>query len=90
MTKEELDKAAYKISGQNVKARLEVSPQRRPLAKAQATFFKGFKEVAFVENIRYPALCEEILLPNIHARTNVMRMKVGLWTCMQCQKMYNF
>ena len=44
-TKEELDKAANKINGQIVKARLELSPQRRPLAKAQAMFFKGLKEV---------------------------------------------
>ena len=43
--KEELDKAAYKIHGQNVMGRLEVSPQRRPLAKTQALFFKGLKEV---------------------------------------------
>ena len=43
--KEELDKAAYKIYGYNEKARLEVSLQRRPLAKAQALFFKGLKEV---------------------------------------------
>ena len=38
--KEELDKAAYKIGGQNVKARLEVCLQRRPWPKAQAMFFK--------------------------------------------------
>ena len=31
--KEELEKAAYKIKGQKVKARLEVSPQRKPLDK---------------------------------------------------------
>ena len=43
--KEESDKAAYKIHGQNVMVRLEVSPQRRPLAKTQASFFKGLKEV---------------------------------------------
>ena len=43
--KNELEKAAYKIHGQNEKARLEVSPQRRPLAKAQALFFKGLKVV---------------------------------------------
>ena len=43
--KEELDEEAYKIHGQNVKARLEVSPQRRPLTKTQALFFKGLKEV---------------------------------------------
>ena len=38
--KEELDKAVHEIDGQRVKAR-----QRRPLAKAQAMFFKGLKEV---------------------------------------------
>ena len=43
--KEELEKAAYKIHGQNVKARPEVSPQRKPLAEAHALFFKGLKEM---------------------------------------------
>ena len=37
--KEQLDKAAYDIDGQRVQARLEVIPQRRPSAKAQAMFF---------------------------------------------------
>ena len=41
--KEELDKAAYEINGQRVKARLEVSLQRRPLTKAQAMFFTWTK-----------------------------------------------
>ena len=45
VVKEELDKAACEINGQRVKARLEVSLQRRPLTKAQAMFFNGFKEV---------------------------------------------
>ena len=45
MMKEELDKAACGINGQLVKARLEVSPHRRPLAKAHAMFFKGLKEL---------------------------------------------
>ena len=40
MVKEELEKAAYKIHGQIVKARLE----KRPLAKAQAMFFQGLKQ----------------------------------------------
>ena len=43
--KEELDKAAYDMNGQRVKARLEVIPQRRALTKAQAMFFNGLKEV---------------------------------------------
>ena len=43
--KEELDKAACDINGQRVKARLEVSSHKRPLAQAQAMFFKGLKEV---------------------------------------------
>ena len=34
-----------KINGQNVKARLEVSSQQKPLAKAAALFVKGFKEM---------------------------------------------
>ena len=40
MVKEELEKAAYTIHGQIVKARLE----KRPLAKAQAMFFQGLKQ----------------------------------------------
>ena len=50
--KEESDKAACKIHGQNVTARLEVSPQRRPLAKTQALFFKGLKEVGGESEVR--------------------------------------
>ena len=42
--KEELEKEAYKIHGQNVKARQEVSPRRMPLTKAQALFSNGLKE----------------------------------------------
>ena len=42
--KEEQEKAAYKING-HAKARLEVSPQRRPLTKGHALFFKGLKEM---------------------------------------------
>ena len=38
--KEKLEKAAYDINGQRVKARREVSSQRRPLAKAQGMFSK--------------------------------------------------
>ena len=40
-----MDKAACSDNEQCVKANLELSPQRRPLAKAQAMFFKGLKEV---------------------------------------------
>ena len=43
--KEKLDEAAHDINGQRVKAGLDVRPQRRPLAKAQAMSFKGLKEV---------------------------------------------
>ena len=45
ITKEELDITAHKTNGQRVKASLEVSPQRMPLAKAQAMFFKRLKEM---------------------------------------------
>ena len=44
-TKEEFVKAAYKIDGQSVKARLEVSLQRRPSTKAVAPFFQGLEEM---------------------------------------------
>ena len=39
--KEELDKAAYEINEQRVKARLEFSPQARTLAKVQVIFSKN-------------------------------------------------
>ena len=42
---EEFKKVAYKIHGLNVTARLEVSPQKKPLTKAHALFFKGLKDV---------------------------------------------
>ena len=34
VVREELRKVSYKIHGQNVTARLDVSPQKKPLAKA--------------------------------------------------------
>ena len=36
---------SFKILDQEVKARLEVSPQKKPLAKAHALFYKGLKAV---------------------------------------------
>ena len=92
--KEELEKTAHKINGQNVKAMLEVSPQRRPLTKAGALFSQGLKEVGADEskvrachgNVRYLSLWEEILLPKMHARTKVTRKKVGSSTYMLCQQ----
>ena len=39
------DEAAHKIQWQNVKARLEVSPQRKHLTKENALFFKGLTEM---------------------------------------------
>ena len=45
VVKEELEKANLQDSWQGVKARLEVSSQRKPLTKAQALFFKGLKEM---------------------------------------------
>ena len=43
--KEEIKKVPYKLHGQEVSARLEMSPKRKPLAKAHALFYKGLKEV---------------------------------------------
>ena len=67
--KEELDKAAYKIHGQNVKARLEVSLREGPWQRPQAMCFKGQggrgrvqSEIFLMGNFRYPSLWEEILL----------------------------
>ena len=44
--KEELEKAACKIHGQNAKARLEVSPQRKPLGVQNRTFH-GKHQISF-------------------------------------------
>ena len=84
---EELDKAACEINGQRVKARLRVSPRRRPLAKAQAMFVKGPKEVGGDES-KVRALDGKLqksffvgggsCCKNTHARAKVARMKVGL------------
>ena len=40
----ELKKIPYTLRGQEVSARLELSPTRKPLAKAHALFYKGLKE----------------------------------------------
>ena len=45
VAKEELKRVSYKIHGLNVAARLEVSPQKKPLTKTHALFFKGLTEV---------------------------------------------
>ena len=42
---EELKKVSYNKHGLNVSARLEVCPQKKPLTKAYALFFKELKEV---------------------------------------------
>ena len=42
---EELDQAACKITGQNVKARLEVSPQRSPSTKSAALHLQRLKKM---------------------------------------------
>ena len=44
-TKQELKKVPYKLHGQEVSSRLEMSPKRKPLARAHALFHKGLKEV---------------------------------------------
>ena len=41
----ELEKVLYKLHGQRVSARMEMSPKRKPLAKAHDLFYKGLKEV---------------------------------------------
>ena len=43
--KTELKEEPYKLRGREVSSRLEVSPKRKPLAKAHALFYKGLKEV---------------------------------------------
>ena len=39
-----LKKVPYKLHGQEVSARLEISPKRKPWAKAHALFYKGLEE----------------------------------------------
>ena len=41
----ELKKGPYKQKGQVVSSRLELSPKRKPLAKAHALFYKGLEEM---------------------------------------------
>ena len=43
--KEALKKDPYKLRGREVTSRLEMSPKRKPLARAHALFYKGLKEV---------------------------------------------
>ena len=97
--KEELEKTAHKINGQNVKASLEVSPQRIPLTKADALFFEGLKEVgadeskvrAFLGNVRYLSLWEEILLPKKFTRGRRSRARrLGLRHTCCVNNMYRF
>ena len=38
-------KVPYKLHGQEVSSKSEMSPKRKPLAKAHALFYKGLKEV---------------------------------------------
>ena len=43
--KKELKKEPYKLHGQEISSRLEMSPNTKPLARAHALFYKGLKEV---------------------------------------------
>ena len=43
--KEEFKKELCTLRGREVSSRLEMSPKRKPLAKAHALFLQGFKEV---------------------------------------------
>ena len=43
--KTQLKKEPYKLRGREVSAKLEMSPTRKPLAKAHALFYKGLKKV---------------------------------------------
>ena len=43
--KEVLDEATYKINGRNVKARMEVSPQRRPFKIGRCLVLQRPKEI---------------------------------------------
>ena len=44
-SKQKLKKEPYKLRGQEISSRLEMSPKRKPLAKAHALFCKGLKVV---------------------------------------------
>ena len=92
--KEELEKAAYKIHGQNVKARPEVSPQRKPLAEAHALFFKGLKEMKGDESKERTFMeTPNFLLRDERSRSQITRegegrarKNVGLLTSQWCQR----
>ena len=43
--KEELKKEPYRLRGQVISSRLEISPKKRSLVRARALFYKGLKEV---------------------------------------------
>ena len=45
IVEEEIKKMPYKLRGQEVSARLEMSPKRKSLAKAHALFDRGLKAV---------------------------------------------
>ena len=45
VVKDELKKEPYKIHDQEVSAKLEMTPEKKPLAKAHALFYKGLKAV---------------------------------------------
>ena len=50
MVKDELNKKPYTLYDQLVKARLEISFQKKPLTKAHALFYKGLKAVKAYES----------------------------------------
>ena len=51
-------KGSYKQKDQVVSSRLELSPKRKPLAKAHALFHKGLKEVEGDEPIIFVVYCK--------------------------------
>ena len=93
--KEELEKAACKIRGQEMKARQEVSPQRKPLTKAQALFYKGLMELkgdgskirVVYGKLQILFFCVEISQPSIPAKAKVSQRKAGLSTPRCCPRL---
>ena len=43
IVQKELKNVPYKLHGQEISSRLEMSPKRKPLAKAHALFYKGIE-----------------------------------------------
>ena len=44
MMKTDLENKDYKVNGETVRTDLEVTPQKKPLSRAQALFYRAFRD----------------------------------------------